>query len=209
MELWSVGETLEGQELQLPWLFSCPKGFRSPWCSWMLCCYTAGECLLLPSLSNLVAKGGVRKQGGHCRSSINTQMHLCYPMLLVSCQRPQLQTSFWEGKETFPKGIGPHVDTCCPVSVLLGTSCGPHVDDWWRSLMRHILALLSVIIPSLLTHTGWQDGKGCSAYGCICARKHVNCLPGTKNPSTSHCCAFAVAVLSQDEEICRGPASLV
>lgn len=115
MELWSVGETLEGRELQLPWLSSCPKGFRSLWCSWMLCCCTAGECLLLPSLSNLVANGGVRKQGGHCRSGINTQMHPCYPVLLVSCQRPQLQISFWEGRETFLKGVGPHAETCCPV----------------------------------------------------------------------------------------------
>lgn len=47
--------------------------------------------------------------------------------------------------------------------------------------MRHILALFSVMIPSLLTHTGWQDGKGRSAYDCTCAHKHRNCLPGKKS----------------------------
>lgn len=50
MELWSVGEALEGQASQLPWLSSCPRGFRS-WASWMLCYCTGAECLLPPDTS--------------------------------------------------------------------------------------------------------------------------------------------------------------
>lgn len=99
-------------------------------------------------------------------------------VLLVSCQRPQLQISFWEGRETPPKGVGPHVETCYPVCCW-----GPAVDhvsiideDHSWGICYHY----SLMIPSLLTQTGWQDGKCCSACGCTCACKHTNCLQGTK-----------------------------